>query len=82
MRTRLDTDLESIQREAQLRRLGRDLHDQAADISPDTVDAVAAVVMKLAMATDYGELVDEGFGEAMKADASVRHIRRELPFGP
>jgi hypothetical protein len=80
MRTRLHTDLEQIQREAQLRRIGRDLNDQAASISPDTVDAVAAVIAKLAAATDYGELVDEGFGQAMKAEASVRHIRRKLPF--
>lgn len=80
MRTRLDTDLESIQREAQLRRIGRDLHDQAASISAETADAIAAVLMKLAVATDYGELIDEGFGQAMRADASVRHIRRELPF--
>lgn len=81
MHTRLDADLETIQREAQLLRIGRDLHDQAAQISPDTVDAVAAVLMKLAKATEYGELVNEGFGQAMRSDASVRHIRRELPFG-
>lgn len=81
MRTHLDTDLEQIQREAQLRRIGRDLHDQAAQISPETVDGVTAVLLKLAVATDYGELVDEGFGQAMRAEASVRHIRRELPFG-
>lgn len=81
MRTRLDTDLEAIQREAQLRRIGRDLHDQAAEISVVTVDAMAAVVARLATATDYGELIDEGFGQAMKAAASVRHVRRELPFG-
>jgi hypothetical protein len=61
-------------------RIGRDLHDQAASISPETVDAVAAVLMKLEVATDYGELVDEGFGQAMRAEASVRHIRRELTF--
>jgi hypothetical protein len=80
LRTRLDTELDQIQREAQLRRIGRDLHDQAASISPETVDAVAAVLMKLEVATDYGELVDEGFGQAMRAEASVRHIRRELTF--
>jgi hypothetical protein len=44
------------------------------------VDALAAILLKLAVATEYGELVDEGFGQAMKASASVRHIRRELPF--
>lgn len=81
MRTRTDFDLEDVQRAAQLRRLGRDLHDQAAAISVETVDAMAAVVNRLAMATDYGDLVDEGFGEAMKAEASVRHITRALPFG-
>jgi hypothetical protein len=80
MKTRLDTELETIQREAQLRRIGRDLHDQAAAISPETVDAMAAVVTKLAIATEYGDFVDGGFGEAMKANASVRHIARSLPF--
>ena len=48
MRTRLDTDLETIQRTAQLRRIGRDLHDQAVAISSETVDAMAAVVTRLA----------------------------------
>lgn len=80
MRTRLDAELETIQREAQLRRIGRDLHDQASSVSPGTVDAMAAVVMKLAAATDYGALLDEGFCQAMRAEASVRHVRRELPF--
>lgn len=80
MRTRLDTDLDQIQREAQLRRIGRDLHDQASAISPQTVDAVAAVVGRLAAATDYGDVVDEGFGQAMKTDASVRHLKRDISF--
>lgn len=81
MRTRLDNDLETIQREAQLRRIGRDLHDQAATISPETVDAMAAVMANLASRTEYGQLVDEGFGQAMKTEASIRHITRALPFG-
>jgi hypothetical protein len=62
MRNRLDTDLETVQREAQLRRLGRDLHDQAATKSAETVDAAAAIVARLASTTDYGKLVDEGSG--------------------
>lgn len=37
MRTRLAFDLDDIQRQAELRRLGRDLHEQAAAISSDTV---------------------------------------------
>ena len=81
MRTRLDHDLDLLQRESQLRRIGRDLHDQAAAIFSETVDAMAAVLTRLAGSTKYGDLVDEGFGQAMRADASVRHIRRELPFG-
>jgi hypothetical protein len=47
MRSRIDFDLENVQRAAQLRRLGRDLHDQAAAISVDTVEATAAVVSRL-----------------------------------
>ncbi len=74
MRTRIDFDLENVQRAAQLRRLGRDLHDQAAAISVDTVESVAAVVSRLASSTDYGELVAEGFSEAMMTDSAVRHI--------
>lgn len=79
-RTRLDQDLDSIQREAQLRRLGRDLHDQAAAISSETVDAVAAVVDRLAVSTDYGRRVQEGFGDAVLAEASTRHILRQQPL--
>ena len=74
MRTRIDFDLENVQRAAQLRRLGRDLHDQAAAISVDTVESVAAVVSRLAASADYGELVAEGFSEAMMSDAAVNHL--------
>ena len=74
MRSQIDFDLEDVQRAAQLRRLGRDLHDQAAAISAETVEAMAAVVSRLAASTDYGELVAEGFGEAMMSDAAVKHL--------
>ena len=74
MRSRIDFDLENVQRAAQLRRLGRDLHDQAAAISVDTVEYVAAVVSRLAASTDYGDLVGEGFEEAMMSDAAVNHL--------
>ena len=73
----MDTDLETIQREAQLRRLGRDLHDQAAADSPESVECVAAVVTRLAAATDYGDLVREGFAEAMVIGAAASHMARE-----
>lgn len=68
------TPLEDFQCQAQLRRLGRDLHEHAAATSPETVDALAAVVSRLASATDYGQSVQEGFGEAMLADAESRHL--------
>ena len=74
MRSRIDFDLEDVQRAAQLRRLGRDLHGQAAAISVDTVESVAAVISRLAASTDYGELVAEGFSEAMMSDAAVNHL--------
>ncbi len=74
MRTRTEIDLETIQRQAQLCRIGRDLHASAATISQETVDAMAAVVSRLAASTDYGSLVEEGFGEAMMSDAAVRHL--------
>ena len=74
MRTRIDFDLENVQRAAQLRRLGRDLHVQSAAISVATVDSVAAVISRLASSTDYGELVAEGFSEAMMSDAAVNHL--------
>ena len=74
MRSRIDFDLEDIQRAAQLRRLGRDLHGQAAAISMETVESVAAVVSRLAARTDYGGLVAEGFSEAMMSDAAVTHL--------
>ena len=74
MRSRIDFDLEDVQRAAQLRRLGRDLHDQAAAISTETTEAMSAVVSRIATSTDYGELVAEGFSEAMMTDSAVRHI--------
>ena len=74
MRTRIDFDLENVQRAAQLRRLGRDLHDQAAAISTETTEAMSAVVSRIATNTDYGQLVAEGFSEAMMTEAAVRHI--------
>ena len=77
MRTRIDFDLENVQRAAQLRRLGRDLHDQAAAISVATVESVAAaVISRLAASTDYGELVGEGFGEAMVTHAATTHLSK------
>lgn len=76
MRTRLDTDLETIQREAQLRRIGRDLHDLASAISGETADAVAAVVTRLATATEYGDLAEEGFAYAFISGAATRHLQQ------
>jgi len=56
--------------------MGRDLHDQAAAISPGTVDAVAVVVTRLASRTEYGELVEEGFKPAILSESATRHLSR------
>ncbi len=76
MRSRIDFDLENVQRAAQLRRLGRDLHDQAAAISVVTVESVAAVISRLAASTDYGDFVGEGFEEAMVTHAATSHLSK------
>ena len=76
MRTRLDTDLETIQRQAQLRRIGRDLHEQASAISNQTVAAIAAVVTRLVGGTEYGAFIGEGFEAAMVLEATTRHLTR------
>lgn len=77
MRTRIDFDLENVQRAAQLRRLGRDLHVQAAAISVATVESVAAVVSRLAVSTDYGELV----AEAALSPVPSFNRRQPIPYG-
>lgn len=43
-------------------------------ISNRTVEAAAAVVSRFADRSDYGSLVEEGFGEAMVIEAAVRHL--------
>jgi hypothetical protein len=52
MRTRLDNDLEQIQRKAQPRRIGRDLHDQAVEISPAIEIASESAELKLRRSID------------------------------
>jgi hypothetical protein len=43
-------------------------------ISNRTVEAAAAVVSRFADRSDYGSLVEEGFGEAMVVEPAVRHL--------
>lgn len=74
MRTRLDFDLHDLKQQAQLRRIGRDLYGHGDVISAQSVDAMAAVLSRLGSATDYRELLQEGFGEAMVTDAEARHL--------
>ena len=38
------------------------------------MESVATVISRLAASTDYGELVAEGFSEAMMSDAAVNHL--------
>jgi hypothetical protein len=43
------------------------------------VEATAAVVSRLAAATDYGTLIAERFGEAMVGEATVQHLTGSQP---
>ncbi len=69
------SDLEGMQRETQARRIGFALYTQAAAISPETVEAVAAVVNRMeALHDDYLILVAEEFARAMVADKADDHL--------
>lgn len=70
MRTRLESDLATIQRESQLRRIGHDLHEQASAVSNSTVDALATVLVRLPGSSDYGRHIEAGFEEAMIAESA------------
>ena len=71
----LNTDFGTIQRDSQARRLGFALYRQAAAISQETVDAVAAVVNRMeALHDDNLDLVAEEFARAMVADRSDDHL--------
>lgn len=74
MRTKLDSALDGIHLSPPLRRIGRDLHDQSSAISSATSDAMAAGVATLAFITDYGDLIESGFKEALMASSAVRHL--------
>ena len=67
-------ELDLVLREALARRSDADLYCEASAISNRTVEAVAAVVARMADRSDYGLLVAEGFGEAMVADAASNHL--------
>lgn len=73
MRTPI-SDLDTLQRDSQARRIGADLYREAAAISPKTVEAVSAAVSSLSANADHGRLVAEGFGDAMVSDVAVRHL--------
>ncbi len=73
MRTSI-SDLDSLQRDSQARRIGADLYREAAAISPKTVEAVSAAVSRMSTSSEHGGLVAEGFSEAMMSDAAVKHL--------
>ena len=68
------SDLDTLQRVAQARRIGADLYREAAAISSQTVEAVSAAVARMATNTADGEQVADGFSEAMMAAAAVNHL--------
>jgi hypothetical protein len=70
-------ELDLVLREALARRSGADLYCEACEasaISNQTVEAVTAVVARMADRSDLGLLVVEGFGEAIVADAAPNHL--------
>jgi len=73
MRTPI-SDFDMLQRDSQARRIGADLYREAAAISPGTVEAVSAAVSRMSTSSEYGQLVAEGFSEAMMSDAAVAHL--------
>ena len=73
MRTTI-SDLDTLQRDSQARRIGADLYREAASISPKTVEAVSAAVSRMSTNSENGHLVAEGFSEAMMSDAAVNHL--------
>lgn len=71
----LKHSFEDIQRDSQARRIGFALYTQAAAISQETVDAVAAVVNRMeALHENYLDLVAEEFARAMVADRADDHL--------
>lgn len=69
------SDLEAIQRDGQARRLGFALYTQAAAISPETVDAVAAVVNRMEVLHDPSlDLVAAEFARAMVSERADDHL--------
>jgi hypothetical protein len=73
--TTLGAEFEAAQLTAEARALGADLFAQAARISPETVDAVAAVLFALDHSS-RGRLPGEAaaeFARQMMADAALRH---------
>jgi hypothetical protein len=76
----LGAEFEAAQLSAEARALGADLYAQAAKISPETVDAVAAVLWSLDHSS-RGRLPGEAAAEyarQMMADAALRH-RQQIP---
>lgn len=71
----LGAEFEAAQLTAEARALGADMYAQASKISPETVDAVAAVLFGLDHSS-RGRLPGEAAAEyarQMMADAALRH---------
>ena len=73
MRTPI-SDLDTLQRDAQERRIGADLYTGCSNHLTTTVEAMSAAVSRVATRGIHGELVADGFGEAMMAEAAVKHL--------
>ena len=76
----LGAEFEAAQLAGEARALGADMYAQAAKISPQTVDAVAAVLFALDHSSK-GRLPGEAAAEyarQMMADSALRH-RSQIP---
>lgn len=74
----LGAAFEAVQREAEARTLGGELYRQAAQVGPEAVQCVAAVLDALDQRS-RGRLASElasSYGRAMVADAAASHYQQ------
>lgn len=75
MRTRLDFGLDDIQRQAHLRRLGRDLHDRAAATAPETADAMQRSCRGRRLPPTMASWLPQSFGVGILVDGGGHPAR-------
>lgn len=76
--TAFGSDFDQIRREAEVRSLGADLYREAARISTETVESVAAALSAVANRTgsQVAIAVSDEYGKEMMAEAAERAYQR------